>query len=557
MLVGLKRLYAMKIFIIVVVCWWHSFILFAAGDTGQIDSLLKVLDKSILNRGMYTDNKLHVIQELEHQLHASTTDEQKFVLLGRLFDEYKNFRMDSAYAIATKQAALAEAIKEEGFAITATLNQAEVMIVTGMYKEALSILEGQTSEAYNRGMMEHLYHLYHSLYMLMAGYSFVSPEEAYYRELEYGYKDSILSMIDTAHVTYGLVMSSKYLMEKRYNEALALAEKTYLNHTNDRRIAGMITHTIADIYAAGGDTYNGKKYLILSSIYDIQSGVKEYMSLSELSVLLYNEGDIDRAYSYIKCSMEDAIFCKARLRTLEMSQMLPIINATYDIKMKEERDRLFLSLIIIFLLAIVLAVALFFIYKKLKELAMARSMLKQTNGHLNQINADLKKLNGELSESNHIKEEYISYVFTMCSSYIDKLEEFRKQVCRKIKAGQVNDLYQGIKSNTFVHDELKEFYKSFDTIFLNIYPDFVKDFNSLLQDNEHVSPKDNELLSPELRIYALVRLGIGDSVKIAGFLHYSPQTVYNYRLKVRNRAKIPKEEFPNAVKQLGKNGNGF
>lgn len=300
------------------------------------------------------------------------------------------------------------------------------------------------------------------------------------------------------------------------------------------------------------DTCNMKRYLVLSSIYDIQSAVKEYMSLPELSVLLYKEGDIDRAYSYIKCSMEDAIFCKARLRTLEMSQMLPIINATYDIKMKKERDRLFILFVVIFLLAVVFAVTLFFIYKKLKELAMARYMLKQSNEHLNQINADLKKLNGELSESNHVKEEYISYVFTMCSSYIDKLEEFRKQVCRKIKAGQVDDLYQGVKSNTFVNDELKEFYKSFDTIFLSVYPDFVKDFNSLLQDNEHIFPKENELLSPELRIYALVRLGIGDSVKIASFLHYSPQTVYNYRLKVRNKAKIPKEEFPYAVKQLGK-----
>lgn len=541
----------MKKFIFLVICILQFFALTASPYTTQIDSLLKVLDNSISNREIYTKNKLHIIRELENQVNSSTSEEKRFILYGQLFDEYKNFQMDSAYTIASKRAVLADTLEYSLFDVTSTLNRVEVMIVTGMYKEALHILDEQDLRNYDKEMVEYVYHLYHSLYMLMADYSFVSPEKEYYIELEYNYKDSILSITDKENVTYGLVMSSKALMEGNLDEALTLAEHTYQNNKSDNRISAMITHTISDIYAARRDTIQMKKYLILSSIYDMQSGVKEYMSLPELAVLLYNEGDIDRAYSYMKCSMEDAIFCKARLRTLEISRMLPIINATYDIKMKQEKDRLVMLVVIIFLLAVVLAIALFFIYKKLKELAAARYMLKKTNEHLNEINSDLKKLNTELSESNHVKEEYISYVFTMCSSYIDKLEDFRKRVSRKIKAGQVDDLYREVKSNTFVNDELKEFYKSFDTVFLNIYPDFIKDFNSLLQEGEHVSPKDNELLSPELRIYALVRLGIGDSVKIASFLHYSPQTVYNYRMKVRNKAKISKEEFPQAVKKLG------
>lgn len=307
----------MKRFIFFIVCTVQSLILIASDYVVQIYSLLDVLDKSILDREVYANNKRHVIHQLENQYHASNSDKRKFLLLGQLFDEYKNFQMDSAYLIAVKRAALAEKLEEEEFGITAMLNRAEVMIVTGMYKEALSILDEQSLEVNSRGMTEHLYHLYHSLYMLMAEYSFVSPEEEYYREQEYNYKDSILSVIDTINVTYGLVTSSKYLMEGRFDEALMLAERTYQAHKSDERIAGMITHTIADVYAAMKDTCNMKRYLVLSPIYDIQSAVKEYMSLPELSVLLYKGGDIDRAYSYIKCSMEDAIFCKARLRTLE------------------------------------------------------------------------------------------------------------------------------------------------------------------------------------------------------------------------------------------------
>lgn len=254
----------------------------------------------------------------------------------------------------------------------------------------------------------------------------------------------------------------------------------------------------------------------------------------------------------MQCSLEDAIFCKARLRTLELSKALPIISTAYEQKMQQEKDRLATLLFIIVVLAIILLIAFSYIYKKLRELAVARKSLKTINKELKLVNSDLNKLNKDLSESNYIKEEYIGYVFSICSTYIDRLDDFRKVVNRKIKVGQTEDLFKQTNSPSFVNDELKEFYKSFDTVFLNLYPDFIKDFNALLLPEEQVWAKEGELLSPELRIYALVRLGINDSVKIASFLHYSPQTVYNYRLKIRNKAKISKDLFPEAVRKLGK-----
>jgi hypothetical protein len=173
------------------------------------------------------------------------------------------------------------------------------------------------------------------------------------------------------------------------------------------------------------------------------------------------------------------------------------------------------------------------------------------NEDLKAMNENLNAVNNKLSEANCVKEEYIGYLFTMCSSYINKLEDFRVKVNRKLKTGQADDLYRITRSSSLVADEMKEFNKNFDTVFLNLYPDFVREFNSLLQDGEQITLKEGELLTPELRIFALIRLGINDSVKIASFLRYSVQTVYNYRLKTRNKAAVPKEEFSTAVGQIG------
>ena len=179
-------------------------------------------------------------------------------------------------------------------------------------------------------------------------------------------------------------------------------------------------------------------------------------------------------------------------------------------------------------------------------------MLGKVNGELSEINEKLKVSNDELLESNYVKEEYIGYVFSICSSYITKLEEYRKNISRKLKAGQIDDIISLTSSTTMVQSELKEFYHSFDAIFLHVYPNFVEDFNTLLRPEERIVLKEGELLNTELRIYALVRLGINDSVKIAEFLHCSPQTVYNNRLRTRNKGIIPKEEFAEKVRSLGK-----
>lgn len=182
---------------------------------------------------------------------------------------------------------------------------------------------------------------------------------------------------------------------------------------------------------------------------------------------------------------------------------------------------------------------------------MQKKHIETSNNELNRLNEDLKRKNEELNEANYVKEEYIGSVFTICSNYIKSMETFRRTIYAKVKNKQYADIIRATEGNDTTKQELKKLFNSFDTVFLHIYPDFVADFNTLLQNDQRVTPKEGELLNTELRIYALVRLGISDSVKIAEFLHCSPQTVYNYRYNMRNRAKVDKKDFAERVHTLG------
>lgn len=516
------------------------------------DSLFLVLDQVIRDKEVYAETKMKNIFSLSDKLHNALTLEDKFFIYGQLFEEYKDFQMDSALVIANKRAEIAREINLPQFTFFSDMDYVNVMIVTGMYKEALDLLDKQDrSKFISKDQFSNMYHLYHSLYLVMADYSFFDKEKDIYKEKEYQYKDSILSILDPSNLGYKLVEISKYQAEGNTKQVYSLSQEIYINNKDNYHFIGMLMYAMAEAYNSEGRTDMVEYFLTLSAINDLRSGVREYLSLPELAILVYNKGDVDRAYKYMKCSLEDAILCQARLRTLQMSDTLPIINTAYELKMKEEKQRLVIVIVVVIVLVIALIISFLYLYVKLKELARARKRLKLMNTELKSVNQNLKDLNEDLLESNYVKEEYIGYVFNLCSMYIDKIDNFRKKINRKIQGGQVDELYQQTSSSSFVNEEIKDFYKSFDEIFLNLYPTFISEFNNLLREEERIYPKANELLTPEMRIYALVRLGIDDSQRIAEFLHYSPQTIYNYRLKMRNKSYLSKEELYISIKNIG------
>ena len=275
----------------------------------------------------------------------------------------------------------------------------------------------------------------------------------------------------------------------------------------------------------------------------MQMAVREYASLQKLARVMYSRGDLERAYRYLNCSMEDAVACNARLRFLEVTEYYPIIDKAYKTKEAEERAVTRKMLIIVSVLAVLLIALTAYLYYWMKKLTVMRRRLYEAN-------RKLVSANQNLAETGKIKEVYIARYLDKCVGYLEKLEQYRRSLEKLAMASKIEELFKTIRSEQFLRDERKLFYNEFDKSFLDLFPNFIEDFNALLQDEGKIYPKSGELLNTELRIFALIRLGVTDANRIAHFLGYSLATVYNYRSKIRNKAAGDKEAFEQAVMNL-------
>ena len=528
-----------------------------AKDNKSTDALLREIDGIIKNRQTYGAEKEARIADLKKLLVEAASDEQRYGFCGRLFDEYRAYNLDSSFVYAQRKEELAHRLNKQDYLDDAAMNMAEVMGTTGMYKEALELLGKIDKKTLPDYLYAYYYHLYRTIYGLMGDYAVTEKAKKEYYRMTDLYRDSLLQVNVSDSLGHALVMADKYIVHARYDEAIDMLMEYYSKPSLDDHAQAMITYTISEGYRLKGDKQGQKHYLALSAIADLKSAVKEYVSLRKLASLVYEAGDIDRAYNYLKCSLEDATLCNARLRTLEISQVFPIIDQAYQLKTKRQQQEMKVSLICISLLSVFLLVAIFFVYKQMKKVAAARrevvdtnTLLQELNEELHDSNSQLKEMNHTLSEANYIKEEYIGRYMDQCSTYLDKMDLYRRSLNKIAAAGRVEELYKAIKSSQFLDEELKEFYANFDVTFLQLFPSFVEEFNALL--TEPMQPKPGEQLNTELRIFALIRLGITDSTKIAQFLRYSVTTIYNYRTRVRNKAVGERDEFEAKVMQIGK-----
>ncbi|WP_418214175.1 DUF6377 domain-containing protein [Bacteroides difficilis] len=531
--------------------------LLCAKDNKSTDALLREIDGLVKNRRTYGVEKETRITDLKRLLAEAASDEQRYGFCGRLFDEYRAYNLDSSFVYAQRKEELAHRLNKQDYLDDSAMNMAEVMGTTGMYKEALELLGKIDKKTLPDYLYGYYYHLYRTIYGLMGDYAVTEKAKKEYYRMTDLYRDSLLQVNASDSLGHALVMADKCIVHARYDEAIDMLMEYYRKPSLDDHAQAMIAYTISEGYRLKGDKQGQKHYLALSAIADLKSAVKEYVSLRKLASLVYEEGDIDRAYNYLKCSLEDATLCNARLRTLEISQVFPIIDKAYQLKTERQQREMKISLICISLLSVFLLAAIFFVYKQMKKVAAARrevvdtnTLLQELNEELHDSNSQLKEMNHTLSEANYIKEEYIGRYMDQCSTYLDKMDLYRRSLNKIAAAGRVEELYKAIKSSQFLDEELKEFYANFDVTFLQLFPNFVDEFNALL--TEPMQPKPGEQLNTELRIFALIRLGITDSTKIAQFLRYSVTTIYNYRTRVRNKALGEREEFEAKVMKIGK-----
>jgi hypothetical protein len=546
----------MKRNFVILACVFFAFPLFARSE---MDSLLRVLDKTIENYQLYSNQKEKKLDQMKSLLKYTSSDNQRYEICGKLYDEYNSYKSDSALIYARKKLQIAEKLNNKRNLTDSRLNLAFIMGVTGMYKEAMDILNTiNITDAPD--LKAYYFHIYRTIYGFMADYTVSSQEKKRYEMVTATYRDSLLATNPPNSSTHIMVKSDQLIVKKQYDEALKLLLHYFPTIKKNNHDRAIIAFSISEAYHGKGERNLEKRWLTISSIYDIKSATKEYISLRSLAFILYEDGDINRAYNYIKRSLEDALFCNARLRTIEISQMLPIIDKAYQLQTEAHQRDLIISLISISILSLFLIIAIFFVYRQMKKLALTRKHLSIANEQLSNLNKELsltneqlKATNSTLGEANIIKEEYIGRYMDQCSVYIDKLDEYRRTLNKTAVAGKIEELLLKIKSKQFIEDELKEFYDNFDSTFLQLFPTFVEEFKALLSDHEDITLKSGQLLNTELRIFALIRLGITDSVKISHFLRYSLSTIYNYRTKLRNKAIGERGKFEENVMRIGTN----
>ncbi len=530
-----------------------------ASIAGDLDSLYRVLDRTLEEHTQYNREKEDRIQGIRSRLgNDQLTALEKYGLHALLVEEYYSYLCDSAIHYLHTNIELASAeLSESALADESKVQLAYLLGSCGMYKEAVDMLGSIDQEALSTDLFPDYLAAYDHVYGELSFYTQDPASSVRYRHVSDLYKDSLFQLLPKEHPLRIEMMETVYRDHGPLEKAWQINNERMTEVVPGTPEYALVAFHRSLICKAAGDTEAQKYYLTLSAISDIRSSTKDHASLWTLARLLYEEGDLERAYRYIRFSWNETNFYNAKLRSLQSAGILSLIDLTYQ-AMSERQNRTLQSyLILISALSLLLIAAMLYIYRQIKRLALARNHLQTANGQLKELNEELRQVNvwlktanEDLSESNQIKEEYIARFIKLCSTYIDKLDAYRRMVHKKITGGQTAELVRITRSPESLDSELEELYTNFDTAFLHLFPDFVRKFNELLQPGEGIQLKKGELLNTELRIFALIRLGIEGSSQIAEFLRYSVNTIYNYRAKVKNKAAGSREGFEERVRQI-------
>lgn len=525
----------------------------------RLDSLLHVLDDAIENNSTYFARKEAKIENLKAQLAMCNGDREKLYGVNHaLYEEYQAFMFDSAAFHLSECIDIATSLGDTGRITMSKLQLSYIYASGGRYEASLDLLRSIDRAALPAEQLSFYFNcLQHCYGEMMSSQVGNRKLAARYETLRNVYKDSLISTLDK---------SSPLLMrleETRYRDA-GLFEAAL--HYNDMQLAALtpdsveypiVTYYRALIYRAARDSVMQMECFARSAIADIRLAKKDHASLWMLANILLNTGDIERANRYMQFSWVDTNFYNSPLRFWQSSNIQKIIDSQYRELVSSRNRRLVIIVVVISLLALMLLLAMLQIMRHKKRITVAQEELKLINGKLNelnlrlsQMNTDLKHANASLEESNCIKDVYISRFIKLCSEYIDRLERFRVSIQKSLSLGKVDEVKKIVKSSSALNDEVRLLYQNFDTAFLHIFPDFVAKFNALLKDNEQIHLKSDELLNTELRIFALIRLGFTDSSQIAEILRYSVNTIYNYRAKVKNKARGNRTDFEDLVRNI-------
>ena len=590
----------MKPWLIILILSLLPITIAAKVSSQETDSLMRTLEETLLQRETFVHQREEMITDLKTRLKNADNDEERYSLIGNLFDTYKPFNTDSAYYYSLQRERVARNLGDSIKVLDSRMNRASALIAVGMYHEVWDVMRNINPGSLPDYMLPYYYYIMRTLKGNMADFSVFSPIRAKYNAETCAYRDSIIRVNEPGSLARAISMADHHNAYGQYLKAVEIMSNYMAEHELSDHDKAICAWTLADSYQHLGNISELKKQLIISSIGDIKAAVREYVSLRQLALLLYKEGDLERAYRFMNIAFDDANKSNARQRLVELSAYYPEISGIYVQKISQQKESLRSALWIIGILAGVLILALIYVGKQMKTISRSKKQLAEANDSLNNLNSKLSKSNDSLNtanerllltntrlneanlqlnemnnqlneaveglnkanaelkeaylkieENSRLKEAYIGKYMDQCMMQIDSIDTYRKSLLKLATRGKNEELKNRLKATDTVDDRLKGFYQNFDNTFLDLFPNFVDDFNALLLPEEAIQPKRKGTLNTELRIFALIRLGITDSDKIARFLRYSVTTIYNYRTKVRNKARGDRSLLEEAVRTLG------
>ena len=509
------------------------------------EKLLRILDDKIKNKKYYEIKKKNHIQKLKKEaLLYKNNDSISYHLNYLIVEEYVGYQCDSAYIYSDKNKEIANRSNNEIWLYKNLLQRSVLLSTTGLFVESKEILDHINPEALPSPLRFSYNSAYECLYSNLSDYSGGdSPYNKIYKNKLADYYNSAYKALKPGDPFYYLFLSHKNRIENNWSQAEQNVNKFLETTHPGTRLHAIGSFCKAVIDAKLGNIESQERCLIYSAISDIESSTKENRSMQDLASILYQKGETVRAYKYIQSSLEDANFYNARFRNIQISKVQPIIEETYLQTINTQNKQLRWSIFLISILFAGLGITMYFIYKQLKMIAKSRNELSKTN-------SVLKSLNHKLDEANHIKEEYIAFFIRQNSNYLEKFERYKKLISIRLSTGQLDKLSAMVNDKKNEEMDLNELYHNFDQAFLRIYPNFVNEVNKLLKKEEVYNLKEGTL-NTELRIFALIRLGINDTNQISEFLRYSLRTIYNYRSKVKAKSVIENDEFEAKIMQIG------
>lgn len=531
-------------------------IIIYAGITGKtvakhnIDSLMNVLDNEVENYNQYVQKYNESITTFKENIRYARTDQERYELNKHLFYSYQAFQNDSALHYLNECRKYAQRMGRKDLEGEILARQAFQLSTVGMYYESRELLHLiDASVLTKEGRLEYYnarIHLYHEL----SYYTNVDWIRQKYKAMEYLLIDSLPFVAGKTDDVYYKWKGFYYYEKEESERALKLFKEWVDRAQPGSREFATAAFFMYLINARLQNQEEVKYWLVVSAITDIRNSIMDQASLWTLANILAQEGDVKRAHSYITYSWDAATQFQTKVRSGQISPILSMIETSYQTKIREQNMWLTVAVVVVSLMLILFIGLLWYVNRQRKYLHSTRNELRTINDELQNVNTELKLSNVKLNESNRVKEEYIGRFLSLCSLYIEKIEEQRKRVNKMVKAKQYDDLYNATRTTETKKKDLEELYSNFDAAFTHLFPNFVDDLNALIAPEERIMTKDGRLTTT-IRIFALIRLGIDDSNKIAEFLNYSVHTIYNYRVKIRNAALCDRNEFEQKIKELG------